>query len=206
MEQQKLIIQQAFGIYPIEHYGLAEAVANFSECRNGHLHVDEDFSAVEFIPDPLSSGYKVLGTNLSNLAFPLIRYDTGDIVQLDEVECNCGLPGRVVSSVDGRQEDYVILEDGSRLGRLDHMFKDSTHIREAQIYQKEIGVIIVRVVPNPNFTEEDKSNLLNQFRKRVGNRLKVNIALLQKIERSSTGKLRLVVSDIDQGQLKKGEL
>jgi phenylacetate-CoA ligase len=206
LEQHKQSIYQAFGIHPIEHYGLAEGVANFSECKNGYLHVDEDFSAVEFISDSLSSGYKVIGTNLSNLAFPLIRYDTGDIVQLDEVECDCGLPGRIVSKVDGRKEDYVILDDGTKLGRLDHMFKDVSNIKEAQIYQGEVGAITVRVVPNRIFSLNDQHQIIEEFRKRIGDRLEIDFEMLEKIERSPSGKLRFVVSDVNQGQLERYEL
>ena len=50
LDFQKVNIEKAFGVIPIQHYGQAEAVANISECPNRNLHVDEDFSYVEFIP------------------------------------------------------------------------------------------------------------------------------------------------------------
>ncbi|HEX7167607.1 MAG TPA: hypothetical protein VF230_11565, partial [Acidimicrobiales bacterium] len=40
---QAEVITAAFGVRPRQHYGLAEGVANFSECVLGTLHVDEDF-------------------------------------------------------------------------------------------------------------------------------------------------------------------
>ena len=45
-------ITRAFGVRPRQHYGMAEAIANISECGRGALHVDEDFAAVEFLPNP----------------------------------------------------------------------------------------------------------------------------------------------------------
>ena len=52
LDHQRQLIQQAFGVRPRQHYGSTEAVANVSECEQGWLHVDEDFSAVEFEPSP----------------------------------------------------------------------------------------------------------------------------------------------------------
>ena len=46
---QKTLIQKAFNVNPIQHYGLAEGVANISELENGRFRVDEDYSIVEFI-------------------------------------------------------------------------------------------------------------------------------------------------------------
>jgi len=135
LPQQAKLIERAFGVRPRQHYGLAEGVANISECEYGKLHVDEDFSAVEFIPDSNGLGYRVIGTNFANLAMPFLRYDTQDLVTLSNEICPCGRPGRLVASIDGRQEDYVVLRNGARLGRMDHIFKDMVNIREAQIYQ-----------------------------------------------------------------------
>jgi len=194
------LIERAFGTRPKQHYGMAEAVANFSECEYGNLHVDEDFAAVEFIPNPDAPGFKVIGTNFTNLAFPLLRYDVLDVVTLGDVVCPCGMPGRIVASIDGRQEDYVILKNGARLGRMDHIFKDLINIREAQIYQKVPGEIIIRVVRGPCYTDADEESLRREIRKRVGEDTVVFIEYVSNLERSPTGKLRFVVSDIKEGQ------
>jgi len=61
-------MEAAFGLRPIQHYGMAEGVANISQCENGKLHVDEDFAAVECLPideGGESDCYKVIGTNVS---------------------------------------------------------------------------------------------------------------------------------------------
>lgn len=117
LPQQRDLMQKAFGCPVRQHYGQAEAVANISECPSGHLHVDEDFSFVEFFPlDDQPDVYRIIGTNWSNPAFPLIRYDTGDLVHISAERPTCPMTGRVVESVDGRKEDYVVLPSGARLG------------------------------------------------------------------------------------------
>ncbi len=201
LAHQAQLIEQAFGVRPRQHYGLAEGVANLSECERGFLHVDEDFAAVEFIPDAASGVYRIVGTNFTNLAMPFLRYDTGDLAALAGSECSCGRPGRVVVSVDGRQEDYVILPNGARIGRLDHVFKDLVNVREAQILQRRTGALEVRVVPRGVFGPADRALLLKELRKRVGQEISVTVSLAEKLERGPTGKLRFVISELPAAQM-----
>lgn len=201
LPQQVGLIERAFQVRPLQHYGMAEGVANISQCPRGKLHVDEGFAAVEFLPLP-QGGCRVVGTNLSNPATPLVRYEVGDVVDYVEGDtCDCGLPGRIVRSVDGRQEDYVILRNGARLGRMDHIFKDLMAIREAQIYQDEPGELVVRVVKNANYTADDESDLLREFHKRVGDEATVRVVYVDRIQRTDAGKIRFVVSNVRSGKL-----
>lgn len=188
-------IERAFGVRPFQHYGLAEAVANISEYEAGRLRVDEDFAAVEFLPNP-DGGYKIVGTNFTNLATPLLRYDTGDVADIDEAGRPAGDGHRYVRAVDGRLEDYVVLKNGARLGRMDHIFKDLVRIREAQLYQSAPGVIEIRVVRGPEYTDADEKYLIQEFRKRVGDEADLDVQYVDALQRSKTGKLRFVVSDI----------
>lgn len=201
LPHQADVIERAFGVRPRQHYGMAEAVANFSECEFGRLHVDEDFAGVEFVPVGDGATYRVIGTNFSNPAMPLIRYDTEDLVQLAEGNCACGRPGRLVAQIDGRKEDYVVLRDGTRIGRMDHVFKDMVHIREAQIFQSEPGAVVVRVVRGRGYSEQDEQRLLKAFWLRLGHGASVTVEYHNKLARSGSGKLRFVVSTIESGKI-----
>ena len=196
LPQQRHLIHQAFGITPVQHYGMAEAVGNISQCEQGAMHVDEDFAALEFIDDG-----RIIGTNFTNFATPLLRYDVHDRATLTTAACSCGRPGRLIDSVDGREEDYVVLPNGAKLGRMDHILKNMVNIREAQIYQRDPSAIIFRVVKAPTYTHHDEEQLLTEIRRRVGPDLQVTIDYLPDLQRSSTGKLRFVVSDLRPGKL-----
>ena len=198
LPHQADIIQRAFGVRPLQLYGMAEAVANFSECPFGSLHVDEDFAAVEFVPNPAGQGHKVIGTNFTNTATPLVRYDTQDLVTLSDSMCACGRPGRVVANVDGRLEDYVLLKDGVRFGRMDHIFKDLTRIREAQVLQKRPGEIVIRVVRGHLYGGADEAVLRGECRRHLGEDTKVIIEYPDRLERSENGKLRFVISELEK--------
>ena len=200
LPHQAELLRRAFGVIPRQHYGQAEGVANLSECELGRLHVDEDFAWVEFVPGP-GGTHRVIGTNLSNPATPLLRYDTGDTVTLEDTVCQCGRWGRTVSAVDGRREDYVVLPGGVRIGRLDHAFKDLTNVREAQIRQRSPEHLVVRVVRGPRWSGEDEGHLLDELRRRVGVDVRLEIEYVERIERTAAGKLRFVVSDLPEGRL-----
>jgi phenylacetate-CoA ligase len=198
MPHQSSAIERAFGVRPIQHYGLAEAVANISQCERGLLHVDEDFAAVEFVPTGRSGVHRIVGTNLTNRAAPLIRYDTQDLVTLEVgAACGCGRPGRIVHEIDGRREDYIFLGDGTRIGRMDHIFKDMVNIQEAQIHQTRPGEITIRVVRGSGYSGHDEHALREETTKRVGPSAKVEIEYVPSLPRSRTGKLRFVVSEVE---------
>jgi phenylacetate-CoA ligase len=163
--------------------------------------VDEDFASVEFIPVPGGTGCRVVGTNLTNRAFPLIRYDVGDVAQVSGQPCGCGRPGRIIDAIDGRREDYVMLPSGAMVGRLDHIFKDQIRVREAQIYQPDLTRVVLRLVSTNDFTPQDEQDLLDAARVWLGDALSIEIDRRDALPRTAAGKLRFVVSDVGAAHL-----
>jgi phenylacetate-CoA ligase len=193
---QAQAIERAFGVRPRQHYGMAEGAANASECPNGRLHVDEDFAFVEFVPVERGTGCRVVGTNVTNRAFPLIRYDVDDIAHVSGQTCDCGRPGRIIDRIDGRREDYVVLPSGALIGRLDHIFKDQVRVREAQIYQPDPTRVVLRLVTARDFTTRDEQTLLTTARIWLGTDVRIEIEPVASIPRTRGGKLRFVISDV----------
>jgi phenylacetate-CoA ligase len=192
MPHQVAILSRAFGVRPCQHYGMAEAVGNASECEMGSLHVDEDFAAVEFVGQ--SDPRRLVGTNFTNRATPLVRYDTQDLATVAFDRCSCGREGRTITKIDGRQEDFIVLRNGSRVGRLDHIFKDLVRIREAQIVQNSPGEVLIRIVRGPEFGDRDEMSLRREVAQRLGSDTEVRIEYCAVLERTKTGKLRFVIS------------
>ena len=194
---QSATIEKAFGVRPWNNYGMTEATANISECIHGRLHVDEDIAALEFLPMD-GRICRIVGTNFTNYATPFLRYDVGDLAEMDDTPCECGLAGRTVRAIDGRAEDYVILRNGARVGRMDHIFKDMTTVREAQIVQGEPGELTVRVSRNPGYSADDEAALQQSFHKFLGDQARIHLEYVERIPRSKSGKFRFVVSQESQ--------
>ena len=195
---QRRLIEGYFRAPLHQHYGLAESVANVSERPDGSYRVDEDFALTEFVPMPeAGEERRVVGTNWSNPAFPLLRYDTGDVATIDAAEATRGGVWRRVQAIDGRQEDFVILPSGARVGRLDHIFKDLVNIREAQIHQPAEGRLVFRIVRGDGYEDaRDEARLLHEARLRLGHDIGITLDYVTEIPRTRRGKLRFVVSDI----------
>ncbi|MDM8302550.1 hypothetical protein [Collinsella tanakaei] len=194
LEWQVAAMHKAFGVDPIETYGQTENVAIFSKQPNGKILVDEDFSVVEFEKADGSSKYSVIGTSLFNYATPLIRYKTTDLVTLGDLSGN----RREVAAIDGREEDYIALPSGEKVGKLDHVFKDTSHFVEAQIAQFKDYSIELRVVGDPAECAEDEAIALHELEKSIGDSLSVSFKYCESIPRTRSGKLRFVVSDVDK--------
>ncbi|MEM6991721.1 MAG: hypothetical protein AAF721_14540 [Myxococcota bacterium] len=197
---QRARIEAGFGVRPVEHYAQTEAVANASEMADGRLHLDDDFSVVELLHDvafPGRSQVRIVGTSLDNWHTPFIRYDTGDLATLD-TQRTVRAPGRALLEIDGRREDYVVLADGTMIGRTDHIFKELTFVREAQIRQREPGAVSIHVVPRGEWTGDEDTRLRQEVARRLRADTKVDIVVEEKLPRTDAGKLRLVAREGDR--------
>jgi len=200
---QRKVIEDTFQVKLYNWYGNTEMCANIVECDRGRLHLKLEHSYVEILDEnnnsvkPGERG-RLVCTAIGNKAFPLIRYDIGDIVTLsNEYKCVCGRGGLIISSIEGRKEDFIITKDGRKIGRLDHLFKDTLGISEAQIIQQEIGKILINIVPADNFSEKDLNILKNELYVRFGNSIDYKIEKVSQIPRGPNGKFKFVISEVN---------
>lgn len=185
-----------------DQYGITEGCANASRCENDNYHEDWEYSILEYESpnyhkDGSLSG-KIIATGFSNYFFPFIRYEVGDVLtwENDSYICDCGRSSRVIRSIQGRDEDYILTPEGNKIMRFDYIFKDTSEIKEAQIIQKEYDSIIVRYVlrghPRKNLEQVLKNNISNW----ISPAIKVYFDVVCDIPRSPSGKFKPVVSDI----------
>jgi phenylacetate-CoA ligase len=107
---------------PVEMYGSVEAGRIGGEClsRQG-IHVFTDWLVPEFVEagaDEEGPLYRVIVTDLSNFAMPLIRYDQGDLVRLYPEPCACGMHQPRIRLVGARGRDVVRLPGGDVVSAL----------------------------------------------------------------------------------------
>ncbi len=198
LDKQRILIEDTFKTKVLNFYGQAEGVADIYQCEEGSLHINEDYSYVELIKDEKTSYYKIVGTQLSNLIMPFVRYDTGDLVELPQegFQCKCGRKSRVIKKIIGRKEDNIYLADGRQIGRLDHLFKSTQGILEAQIHQFEKGSAEFWLVKSDKFYKDDEKSLKQEIENKLGKDFKYSIKYKREIPRTKAGKLKAVISHI----------
>ena len=125
---------------------------------------------------------------------PLIRYEVGDTAVCSNKKCQCGRHSKVILDIEGRVEDFVVTPEGTHIKRFDYLFKDTTNVIEAQILQKQLGSITIRIVKNDFYSTKDETYLLQQVRKWISKTIEVNFEYLPEIPREPSGKFKAVKS------------
>lgn len=95
-------IEAAYSATAFDHTGMTELGPTGHSCtaRDG-VHLVES----EFIFEVMSDG-ELVATNLGRWGMPLIRYRTGDRVQVSREPCSCGSPFlKIVGGIQGRVDD-----------------------------------------------------------------------------------------------------
>ena len=109
-----VILRKAFDCPILDNYCSTEGGEIAMSCREGHLHLNEDWILVEPVDDnykPVPPGQwstGVLVTDLTNYVQPIIRYHVNDCVKFSAEPCECGsnLP---VLEISGRMGDTLCL-------------------------------------------------------------------------------------------------
>ncbi|MGD0831117.1 MAG: hypothetical protein ABR907_09260 [Terracidiphilus sp.] len=203
-EGQRKVIEEAFGCKVFSFYGNTECCGIALECEYGLHHGRLDHSLMEVVDE---NGHactrgRLICTGFGNSAFPLVRYDTGDIVTLAQNQrCECGRQGLLLMGIEGRSEEYICTPDGRRVGRLDHLFKDAVNVLEAQLEQQHCDELIVRIVRRPEFRAADQEAIAREARIRLGSEISLRFEYVDALQRTANGKLRFVVSNVKQPEI-----
>ena len=110
-------IEAAYGARCFDHTGMTELGATGFTCREQrgvHLieseYVAEVIDPASLAPVPPGSMGELVMTNLGRIGSPLIRYRTGDLVELDVEPCPCGSPfARMRGGILGRADDMLVV-------------------------------------------------------------------------------------------------
>lgn len=188
---QEEFLHRIFGVFPMQNYAQCEAVATFRQRLDHRIFVDEDFSAVEFVPVDDTGLCRIVGTTLTNYAMPFLRYDTKDLACWRETT-----EGREVLSLDGRDEDDIRLRDGGSIRRLSRVFQDQPHIAEAQIIQKNLDEVEFHAVKSPDYSPEDEQRLEGTIAGYLTDRIGWKIVYVNQLRRNKNGKVKFIISEL----------
>jgi phenylacetate-CoA ligase len=186
---QREKVEEVFNTRIIDWYGNAERTIALEQNVLGLYDELPLYSVNEFRDD------HAITTGLINESFPLIRYQVDDVFVVSGSEA--GKP-KVVESIQGRSNDYLVLPDGSRVGLLCNTLKGINHLLFAQIVQRDTCGFTVNVVVDEDFGLEDEQQIRTNISRRVGDDVPFDIAHVceNEIIKSPAGKYKLIINQL----------
>ena len=204
--EQRIRINQAFGGNKVfDQYGSRELYMA-AECKahkGYHVHAEVIFAEIVDVHGnackPGVTG-RVILTDLSNHAFPFIRYEIGDLGVMEEPgQCECGMWLPRIRSVEGRIADVITLKDRILTApNFATLFSDKRGIKAYQIRQDKIDEIEVVMVPDDHYSSEFEHYVRGAIESMVAGQAIVKTTLTDEIKVPESGKRRFIVSSISQ--------
>ncbi len=199
------LINSAFKVDMLDTYATIESGLIAWECRaHRGYHVNMDCTVLEILADgrparPGERGRAVV-TNLHSYAMPIIRYEVGDVCIPTEGTCPCGNHLPLMGIVEGRVDDMVRTPAGRVLSpnSLTNAMEAVDGISQFRIVQKAVDSIHVLVVAGNGFFPGTPEAVRRILRELVGEEMRVDVSVVDEIPRELTGKIRAVISEIQE--------
>ena len=201
--QMRKEIEDVFKCKVYDLYGNLEHVSMITECSDGGFHTNQEYAIIEFLNE---KGYdakhgelaEMVCTGLNNFSMPLIRYKIGDIAVTTKKRCSCGRGLPLVEHLEGRIDDMIITPDGRMIppSGMTLAFEFSENIKQCQLIQNKKDELIINIVKSDQYGDKDHKFMLNEVRKRIGNKMKITVNFVDDISRTKAGKLRFVISKV----------
>ncbi|MGA2092319.1 MAG: hypothetical protein ABSH16_02780 [Sedimentisphaerales bacterium] len=202
---QKETISKVFDCKVYDFYGSSERVCYIHTCEHDSYHIIPEYGLTELIPaePPNEDCYRIVATGFWNMAMPLIRYDTADLVQFADAFCKCGRAFPVVKRIIGRQSNILVTPSGRMLGAsaveaiMENVLfaMQKMPVLEGQVIQESRDVMTLEYVPLSGFGQKDADTLKSLIADNFPADFKINVRPVEKISRTASGKaLSFVIS------------
>ncbi len=195
------VIEGYFKTNIYNQYASSEGAPFILECVNKNLHLELQSGVFEVLNSenkPSRKGRLVV-TSFNTHGTPLIRYDIGDQIELQDGCCSCGNNNPLVKEISGRVSDYIFSEEIGKinLGNISNCLKGVQGIVKFQIQQDSIKQLLVLIEKDDNvFSIKDEQTFLKNLRDRVGEKIGVEINYVNQIPVEKSGKFRLVKNNL----------
>ena len=192
LDFQRQLIEERFHTKIFDHYGTTERTIRISESikHDGYFE-DPGYSINEYLKD------RVISTSLINSAFPLIRYQSSDVVILKE---NTKDERVSIDRIQGRSGNCIKGKDGSIYNNaaLTFILTYSHNIRYAQFIQKKNGKVLLNIVPEAVFSSQNLDELKQMIELKIGLsnlELEINLIKEQDLIYTTRNKYSYIISE-----------
>jgi phenylacetate-CoA ligase len=207
----RALVRRAWSIPVQNTYGATEYAPIASECPEGNLHLFEDGAIIEVVDDRGQAvpdgerGARLLLTVFGRYTQPLIRYELSDLVSASDAACPCGRPYRIVSAIDGREEDILEFTgaNGQPVAVHPNQFHEVLEHAAVEAWQIEhtSSALLVRLVgASPEATAAVDGGLRGRLHALGVDVPTIEIRNEARVERGASGKAPLIISRVARRQ------
>jgi phenylacetate-CoA ligase len=202
-DHQREKIEAVFGCPVANGYGGRDAGFIAHQCPAGGMHLTSEDIIVEIVDkegNVLAEGEsgEIVITHLATRDFPFVRYPTGDIGTLSRETCSCGRGLPLLKEIQGRTTDFVIAKDGTVLHGLAliYVLRDLPGVATFKIIQESLDLTRVLILRGDEYESSYEGIIRQEFKKRLGNGVEIEVELVTEIPKEKSGKFRYVVSRV----------
>lgn len=198
-------IERAFYTKVYDLYRFSLPITGMGQCQycDGY-HLFSEYSVMELVDfdgnvvEEEGKLGRIVVTNTSNRAFPIIRLDTGDVGVYDGKRCDCGRGNpRVVNKISGSRKELLIGADGRYLspGSLKEILSDAGFPAAGyQLIQTGKNRFELRITSRPDCEAEVLDKIKADLREKLGKSSEIHIEPVVSID-SEMKKARSIVRE-----------
>ena len=186
-------IVEAFNCKIVNCYGAHDGGITAFEHEKGYFLVGYNSIITIKNKDKNNTGSALL-TDLLNYAMPLINYQLGDELQIDENK-NYPYNGQIINHVFGRTSDVIRLENGNVLTGpgFTILFKDLP-VEAYSIEKNDYNSLLCNIKKQANYKKEHENLIFSTLKKQAGTEIKISIKYVDEFELTRSGKRRYFIS------------
>jgi phenylacetate-CoA ligase len=202
---ERKAIEETFARKVTNRYGCEEVSLIACECeKHEGLHINSDCLLVEIINDhgaPCTPGEpgRVVVTDLTNRAMPIIRYEVGDMAAWSTTSCSCGRTLPLLSKIEGRIADYVVTASGSYISGIsltENFAVQVPGVAQMQIVQEAVDEFTFNIVRGRDFDDDSVTVLRTLVAQRFGTNSRFKCRYVETILPEPSGKYRFCISHV----------
>lgn len=208
-DYQRKFVEEVFQCRYYSWYGQSERVILAGECEcSEYYHVYPQYGYIELVDEKGSiitengKEGEIVGTSFLNKSMPFIRYKTGDIAEYTFIKCNCGRSYFLLKKVKGRLQEYIICKDKNLVSftALNMHSNIFDNVKQYQFYQDKIGTVILRIVRDELYNNDDTELILYELNNKLKNQVDIIVEFVDKINLTVSGKYRTVEQKLNINQ------
>jgi phenylacetate-CoA ligase len=197
-EEDKILLEERFRIPIVNEYGAAELDVIALEDTNGKWKINAETIFVEILDEknqvlPNGTMGRIVVTSLYNKAHPMIRYEVGDIGELDEKST---LKNPILKKLIGRTNDIAVLPSGKIAPGMTFysitkkIFGDQGNVKEFVIKQTKLDTFVIEYTSEFELNQIEINNIKNVFSNYLESNLNYFFIKKNVLEREKSGKLK----------------